>query len=105
MTTVRGAGGRRWFLRLMTGTALSVVAMGAHALFGAPTAAAQASGTCCSLFLHHTSWCPMLCRELNHNLRCWSCNNNRCRCCECTLGANCFRYITACSYQQGCCER
>lgn len=103
MTTIRDSADRRWFLRSAAGAALSVVTMGAHALFRASAASAVTSG-CCLLAARVTAWCPLLCTELGHSFRCWSCNNNQCRCCECTTGPNCFGRFTACSFKYGCCE-
>ena len=107
MAAAQYTAGRRWFLRTATGAAATVLAMGAQALFGASTASAG-GGTvrdgCCLLFGHRTAWCPMLCKELGHNIRCWSCNQNRCKCCECTTSDTCFSGFTACSYKIGCCE-
>ena len=101
MTMTRPTASRRWFLRSTTGAALAALAMGAQALFGATPASARAS--CCSLAAPSTAWCPMLCAETAHRIRCWRCNNNGCRCCECTSTTNCFDGIVVCSYEIGCC--
>ena len=101
MTMTRPTASRRWFLRSTTGAALAALAMGAQALFGATPASARAS--CCSLAAPSTAWCPMLCAETAHRIRCWRCNNNGCRCCECTSTTNCFGGIVVCSYEIGCC--
>ena len=45
----------------------------------------------------------MLCAEVGHNVRCWMCNNSRCKCCECAIGNDCWSDISLCSYQIGCC--
>ena len=107
MAATRHTGGRRWFLRSATGAAAAVMAMGAQALFGTSTASATSHLTesgCCFLFGHVTAWCPMLCMELGHEIWCWACNQNRCKCCECTVHGTCFSGLTACSYNAGCCE-
>ena len=103
MTTAQSTGDRRWFLRTATGAAATVLLMGAQAMFAAPAASARDDG-CCLLIGRSTAWCPMLCRELGHHIRCWSCNSNKCKCCECVKSHHsCFAGITACSYTQGCC--
>ena len=95
--------GRRWFLRSATGAALAVVATGAQALFGASAASAQES-TCCRLAAKPDPWCPFWCAQQNHNLRCWTCNDGRCMCCECTPGDSCWTHVSVCSRQTGCCS-
>ena len=97
--------GRRWFLRTATGAAATVLLMGAQALFGASAASGITQDGCCLLARRQTAWCPMLCKELGHSIRCWSCNRNQCKCCECTTSDTCFGGFTACSYKIGCCER
>ena len=97
--------GRRWFLRTATGAAATVLLMGAQALFGASAASGITQDGCCLLARRQTAWCPMLCKELGHSIRCWSCNRNQCKCCECTTSDTCFAGFTACSYKIGCCER
>ena len=107
MAATHHTGGRRWFLRSVTGAAAAVLAMGAQALLGPSVASAGSATTmvgCCILFGHRTAWCPLLCAELGHNIRCWSCNSNQCKCCECATGDSCFSGLTACSYHTGCCE-
>ncbi len=108
MAAARHTGGRRWFLRSASGAATAVLAMGAQALFGPSTASADSRIVtevgCCQLFGHVTAWCPMLCTELGHTIRCWSCNQNQCRCCECSTEDTCWSGLTACSYNVGCCE-
>ena len=95
--------GRRWFLRSATGGALSVVALGAQALFGASPAAADED--CCLLVGPLTAWCPVTCAGRGRTLRCWGCNNDRCRCCECTGGGACIlAFFASCSYRSGCCR-
>ena len=101
MTGAGAARGRRWFMRSATGAALAVVAMGAQAVLGPAVASAQ--GSCCALLATMTTWCHWLCAEQNHRVQCWSCNNNQCKCCECSVGGSCFQGITFCSYQIGCC--
>ena len=106
MAATHHPGGRRWFLRSATGAAATVLAMGAQAVFGASVASATGHLTkvgCCYLFGRETAWCPVLCAELGHNLNCWACNGNRCKCCECTTRDTCWSGITACSYTVGCC--
>ncbi len=106
MAAAQYTAGRRWFLRTATGAAATVLAMGAQALFGASHASADSGSArvfCCLLGARLTAWCPMLCAELGHNIRCWACNQNQCKCCECTTNDNCFNGITACSYKIGCC--
>ena len=97
--------GRRWFLRTATGAAATVLLMGAQTLFGASAASGITQDGCCLLARRQTAWCPMLCKELGHTIRCWSCNRNQCKCCECTTSDTCFAGFTACSYKIGCCER
>ena len=97
--------GRRWFLRTATGAAATVLLMGAQTLFGASAASGITQDGCCLLARRQTAWCPMLCKELGHSIRCWSCNRNQCKCCECTTSDTCFAGFTACSYKIGCCER
>ena len=96
--------GRRWFVRSATGGALSLVALGARALFGASPAAAQGVSGCCFLVGQLSAWCPVTCADRGLTLRCWACNNDRCRCCECTRSSNCWVYDAACGYTAGCCE-
>ena len=102
MTMTRPTESRRWFLRSTTGAALAALAMGAQALFGAGAASAQLI-SCCRLAAPPSRWCPMLCAEVGHNIRCWTCNNNGCKCCECSSADDCFSSISACSYDIGCC--
>lgn len=102
MTAGMAPRGRRWFLRSVTKAALAVVTTGTLALFGAPTASAQSS-SCCRLDYDSNPWCPFICAEQNQNIRCWTCNDGRCTCCECTMGETCFSLLTMCSYQIGCC--
>lgn len=101
MTMAGDTVGRRWFLRMVGGAALSVVTMGAQALFGASPASAQRS--CCWLIHGHNSWCPLTCVELGHSFRCWTCFGKLCKCCECTTGSDCWSQVTLCSYEVGCC--
>ena len=82
--------GRRPFLRSLTGGALALAAAGAKVLADARPAAAQ--GTCCGIVGSYSSWCPYTCSRRGAHLVCWSCNNGRCRCCEC------FQYRTSCFY-------
>ena len=98
--------GRRWFVRSATGGALSLVALGAQALFGASPAAAQGihSSGCCLLVRAPSPWCPVTCADKGLALRCWGCNHDRCRCCECTDSSSCFLvFYASCSYTAGCC--
>ena len=103
MTMTRPTVSRRWFLRSTTGAALAVLVMGAQALFGARAVSAQQS-SCCFLFAPSSPWCPMLCAEVGRNVHCWTCNNNRCKCCECSGSDSCFAEISVCSYEIGCCD-
>ena len=111
MATTHHPRGRRWFLHSAAGAAATVLAMGAQALFGASVASAGPGETrigCCVLFGRQTHWCPMLCAEAGNHIRCWSCNANRCRCCECVdgpsrAGTDCFSGLAVCSYVIGCC--
>ena len=104
-TTTPQSGGRRWFLRSVTGAALGVVAAGAQALFGTSAASAGEADSrqCCLLVGTETVWCALLCSEIDYNLRCWSCNNNQCKCCECTVGDSCFVTRAVCAHKLGCC--
>ena len=113
MAATHHPGGRRWFLRSATGAAATVLAMGAQTLFGASGASAGSAVTdvgCCWLFGRPTPWCPLLCAEAGHHIRCWTCNSNRCKCCECIKGpiqpgTDCFGYyLRLCAYATGCCE-
>ncbi len=88
-------------MRSATGAAMAAMAMGAQAVFGASRASAQDS--CCFLVREVTPWCPLLCVEVGHTFRCWSCYGKPCKCCECTLASSCFSLITLCSYSVGCC--
>ena len=102
MTVTQPTASRRWFLRSTTGAALAALAMGAQALFGATRVSAQ-SRSCCLLFAPVSAWCPMLCAEVGHRVRCWTCNFDNCKCCECASGGDCFTGISICAYQTGCC--
>ncbi len=103
MTMAAPPAGRRSFLRSAAAAALTVVTVGTQAVFGA--APARAAYSCCLLVAKETPWCPLLCREQNHRLRCWSCNDNTCKCCECSSGANCYEGFSMCAYMIGCCEQ
>lgn len=97
-------GGRRWFMRSATGAALAMVTVGTQALLGPASASAQARApSCCALIKTITAWCPLICTQQNQSFHCWTCNNNRCKCCECSAGTSCYRGATLCSYQVGCC--
>ena len=100
---MRRTNGRRWFVRSAAGATLAVLAKGTQALLGAAPASAQAPIPCCWLIGTTSPWCPMYCSEAGHSLRCWTCNNGQCKCCECTTGADCWSDFSVCSYKVGCC--
>lgn len=120
------APGRRSFLRLVTGGALSVVAVGARGLIDAPSASAQ-SDSCCGIAASKINiWCPNYCTEKSEEMLdtdfswtrnpprmiCWTCNSGQCRCCECAYWSwffgwppNCWWVAgTECGYMEGCCS-
>ncbi len=103
MTMAAPPAGRRSFLRSAAAAALTVVTVGTQAVFGAAPARA-APGSCCHLVAPVSAWCPQMCIEQGHQLRCWSCNQTRCKCCECSTGISCFVDISMCAYMIGCCE-
>ncbi len=103
MTMAAPPAARRSFLRSAAAAALTVVTVGTQAVFGAAVARAAYS-SCCFLLAPITAWCPLICNEQSHQVRCWSCNQNRCKCCECSSDINCFLGISVCAYMIGCCE-
>ena len=102
---------RRELLRTATGAALAVLASGTRVLLNASPARAQEDlDTGCCVVTHLPSqWCPFMCSESGLVLRCWTCNNGSCKCCECTSSGaeqedTCFvGHPFACSYMSGCC--
>jgi len=123
------APGRRSFLRLVTGGALSAIAVGTRGLIDAPVASASPSSCCGTV---HNIWCPSFCTAASETtvddqgrtmldqdfdwgtqpprMICWTCNGGQCRCCECSYWAgwppNCWWvYNFECGYEEGCCSR
>ena len=101
---------RRSFLRYGTGTALTVLAVGAETILNPrPAAASHNTSGCCNLLVQHTPWCTFYCLESGGRLVSWGCNNMACLCYECYTGtgtANCWRArtsFTSCSAYKGCC--